>query len=218
MMKTIIKTLAFLLVVSIGSYTYGQTDTTKSTADNIKDKVEGIFESEHDVDHNHDALKKDVDDMVEILNKMEFTGNFDADYANIMLEFLETGIDLGRAQIMHGNNDALKEKARKTNEWQDDQIEDLRAFLRKTDTPDKNKEESPLKADMQKKLDELHAIRITGDIDKDYAKLMTKYHQYVIDFSKMELQKGQSAELKQIAQHTIEHQQQAIDDLKQWVK
>lgn len=217
-MKAIVKALAFLLIISFGSFAYGQTDTTKSTADNIKDKVDGIFENEHDVDHNHDALKKDVDDMVEILSKMEFTGDFDTDYANIMIEFLETGIDLGRAQIMRGNNDALKEKVKANNEWQDEQIENLKSFNRKTDSPAKNKEESPLKAVMQKKLDELHAVKITGDIDKDYANLMTKYHQYAIDFHKMEIEKGKSEELKKQAQHSIAHQQEAIDSLKEWMK
>lgn len=216
-MKTLLKSIImFVFCLAVYSNASSQDDTTKrSTAEQVKDKTEDLSESEEEIDHNHSALKEDVDEMKEILADIEFTGDFDIDYAKLMIQFHETGIDLGRAEIMRGNNDKLKSIVKETNEWLSDEIEELKDFVKDYDASGKKHEVSLLRDAAQKRLEELHNMKITGNIDKDFVNMMIKYHNQAIDFHKMQIDHGMSADLKQRAENSIKEQEKVIAELKQ---
>ena len=70
--------------------------------------------------------------------------------------------------------------------------------------------------------DQLHAImmrpmgdmKMSGDVDKDFAKLMIPHHQGAIDMAKIELEHGKNEELKKMAQAIIDSQAKEIEILK----
>jgi uncharacterized protein (DUF305 family) len=57
-------------------------------------------------------------------------------------------------------------------------------------------------------------MKLSGDVDKDFAKLMIPHHQGAIDMAKIELEHGRNAELKAMATAIIESQQREIEILK----
>ncbi|MBV6457436.1 MAG: hypothetical protein HONBIEJF_00545 [Fimbriimonadaceae bacterium] len=74
--------------------------------------------------------------------------------------------------------------------------------------------------------DRLHAImmrpmvdiKMTGDVDKDFAALMIPHHQGAIDMATIEVQHGKNAELKKLAQNIINSQNKEIEILKAHAK
>ena len=57
-------------------------------------------------------------------------------------------------------------------------------------------------------------LKMTGDVDKDFAILMIPHHQGAIDMAKIELEHGKNEELKKMAQAIIDSQAKEIEVLK----
>jgi hypothetical protein len=58
------------------------------------------------------------------------------------------------------------------------------------------------------------AAKPTGDIDRDFAAMMTPHHQGAIDMAVIELRYGKNETLRRIAQEIIVDQMQEIDAMK----
>ncbi|TAJ61487.1 MAG: DUF305 domain-containing protein [Variovorax sp.] len=54
------------------------------------------------------------------------------------------------------------------------------------------------------------AIKSSGDVDRDFAEMMTAHHQGAIDMALAELRHGSNEQLRRIAQEIIVEQQQEI--------
>ncbi len=68
----------------------------------------------------------------------------------------------------------------------------------------------------KKMMEDMMAMKSTGDPDKDFVMMMIPHHQGAIDMAKVELKYGKDPELKKMAQKIIDAQQQEIDDFKKW--
>ncbi len=66
---------------------------------------------------------------------------------------------------------------------------------------------------MDKTMQAMHSMQMSGDPDHDFAMMMKTHHQGAIDMANIELSKGTNAELKQVAQKTIDDSQKDISDL-----
>lgn len=64
-------------------------------------------------------------------------------------------------------------------------------------------------AAMQKMMDDM-AVKPSGDIDRDFAAMMTPHHQGAIDMAVAELRYGTNEQMRRIAQEIIVEQQQEI--------
>jgi len=64
-------------------------------------------------------------------------------------------------------------------------------------------------AAMQKMMDDM-AVKPSGDIDRDFAAMMTPHHQGAIDMAVAELRHGTNEQMRRIAQEIIVEQQQEI--------
>lgn len=62
------------------------------------------------------------------------------------------------------------------------------------------------------------ALKMTGDLDVDFASMMIEHHQGAIDMSKVELEAGTDAEMKTMAQQIITAQQAEIATLRTFVQ
>jgi len=66
---------------------------------------------------------------------------------------------------------------------------------------------------MDKMMQDMNSMQMTEDPDHDFAIMMKRHHQGAIDMSNIEISKGTNAEIKQVAQKTIDDSQKDINDL-----
>lgn len=77
--------------------------------------------------------------------------------------------------------------------------------------------EAPFLAENSKAMDKMMAdmdVKPTGDVDVDFAAMMTPHHQGAIDMALAELRYGKNEQLRRIAQEIIVEQQQEINAMR----
>ena len=72
-------------------------------------------------------------------------------------------------------------------------------------------------APMTKMHAQMEAMKMTGNVDDDFAMMMRAHHQGAIDMAKVELAAGKNAELRKMAQKTIDDQTKEIAKLDKWM-
>lgn len=73
-----------------------------------------------------------------------------------------------------------------------------------------------MEAAHKKMMEDMMAMKSTGDPDKDFVMMMIPHHQGAIDMAEVELKYGKDPALKKMAQKIIDAQQREIDDFKKW--
>jgi uncharacterized protein (DUF305 family) len=68
----------------------------------------------------------------------------------------------------------------------------------------------------KKMMDDMMAMKSTGDPDKDFAMMMVPHHQGAIDMAEVELKYGKDPMLKKMAQKIINAQKKEIKEFKKW--
>jgi len=70
---------------------------------------------------------------------------------------------------------------------------------------------------MMSEADMSNLMGLTGaEFDLEFVEMMAAHHQGAIDMANTELKDGSLTQVKQLAQHIIDTQQDEIDQLKQW--
>jgi uncharacterized protein (DUF305 family) len=62
------------------------------------------------------------------------------------------------------------------------------------------------------------SMKMTGNVDKDFASMMIDHHEQALKMAKVEMDQGSNPELKAMAQKMYDQQKQEIDDLKRFTK
>lgn len=180
---------------STAQQTPAQQDTTKSTGD----------------------LMKPMNDMMDKMHSMQMTGDFDVDFANIMVEHHQGALDMAQVELSQGKDETMKAKAQEILTKQKKEQLDLRDFVQSYKPSGMKHGEGDLMKGMSKMMDKMKSMQMSGDVDKDFATMMTSHHQDGIDMAKMELKNGMSAELKKMAQKGLDDQQKDIKEFQQWL-
>ena len=71
---------------------------------------------------------------------------------------------------------------------------------------------------MMKGMQEMQAMKPSGDIDKDFAVMMRMHHQQALDMAQIELSRGKSREMKAMATKIISAQKKEIAEFDGWLK
>lgn len=74
-----------------------------------------------------------------------------------------------------------------------------------------------MKQSMKSGMDSMQKMQMTGDTDKDFAKMMKMHHQQALDMAEMELAHGKSPELKTMAKNIISGQKKEIAQFDRWL-
>ncbi len=74
-----------------------------------------------------------------------------------------------------------------------------------------------MKSGMDKMMNDMHQMEMTGNIDNDFAMMMKSHHQAAVDMARAELASGKDAGLKQMAQKIIDAQQSEINELQSFL-
>ena len=70
---------------------------------------------------------------------------------------------------------------------------------------------------MQDGMKKMDAMKMTGDVDKDFAMMMKIHHQQALDMAQIEITQGKSPEMKEMAKKIISAQKKEIAEFESWL-
>jgi len=71
---------------------------------------------------------------------------------------------------------------------------------------------------MHKGMQSMQEMKMSGDVDKDFAMMMLMHHQQALEMAKVEIDHGKSEQLKAMAKKMIKDQTKEIGQLDMWMK
>jgi len=74
-----------------------------------------------------------------------------------------------------------------------------------------------MKASMMMGMDGMQNMKMTGDVDKDFAMMMKMHHQQALNMAEMQLAQGKSLEMKAMARQIIVAQKKEIAEFDKWL-
>lgn len=70
---------------------------------------------------------------------------------------------------------------------------------------------------MQGDLRAMQAIKLSGDVDRDFAMMMRLHHQQAVEMGQFQLRHGKSPELRTLAQDIVNAQRREIEQLEKYL-
>ncbi len=70
---------------------------------------------------------------------------------------------------------------------------------------------------MKDGMQKMDSMKMSGDVDKDYAMMMKMHHQQALEMAQIELDQGKSAEMKSMAKKIISSQKKEIAEFENWL-
>lgn len=232
MRKTKIALAAFAL--SISTAVYFSSCSSGEEKEQATEHADGHHHDDDHHDHDHatdhsmaqsdNAMMKSMNSMMDSMNKMQMTGDFDHDFATMMIEHHQRAIDMAQVEVQSGKDDKIKGMAQNIIATQKAEQEKLRAFV-SGHTPKKDeghshgdgKGHNELQEAMHTMMNNMNGMKMSGDTDKDFAMMMIPHHQSAVDMAKNELSHGKEVEIKQMAQKMIADQNKEIKEFQAWL-
>jgi uncharacterized protein (DUF305 family) len=198
------------------------------SCDNSDDNSE-----KHGMENNmhHDSMKSDnmklehnmmdgMHSMHEKMKSMKMTGDFDHDFAHMMIMHHQGAIDMSEIEIAKGTDATIKAMAQNMITAQKAEIVQLQQFIDNYKMPElkmKNEEmHDQLGETMKSMMDKMNNMKMTGNTDKDFVMMMIPHHESAVTMAEDELKHGKQQELKKMAQKMITDQKKEISELKAW--
>ena len=211
--------LVFTLVTAMYFFAACNDNSTISNNTDKKDTTISQTDKKDSRDMKMDnGLMTSMNAMMDKTSSMKMSGDFDMDFANMMIEHHQGAIEMSAIEVKSGTDAAIKSIAKNISINQTDEQIKIRDIL-KTLKPMKmemgkhdelTKEMDSMKAGMSK-------MQMTGNTDKDFAMMMIPHHESAIKMAKAELSHGMNADLKKIAQKEINDQTKEISEFKSWL-
>ena len=156
--------------------------------------------------------------MMDKMKEIKMTGDFDIDFASMMIEHHQGAIDMSEAELKSGTDEKMKAMAQNIITMQKEEQGKLNAII---------KNNKPMKMNMgqgdalNKAMDDMKTkmgdMKMNGNPDKDFAVLMIIHHAGATRMAKDELSYGMKAGLKQMATKMIADQTKEIMEFKSWL-
>lgn len=177
---------------------------------------------EHTITENTTAttgtdLMSVMNSMMNKMHSMKMTGDFDLDWANMMIEHHQGGIDMAQVELSQGKDEKMKAKAQEIITKQKDEQQKLRDIVSSHKPSDMKHGEGELEKHMKDMMNTMQSMKMSSDVDKDFATMMMHHHEHGIAMAAMEVKNGMSNELKKMAQKSITDQEKDIKEFKQWL-
>jgi uncharacterized protein (DUF305 family) len=163
------------------------------------------------------GLMSSMNDMMNKMHSMQMTGDFDVDFANMMVEHHQGAIDMAQVELSQGKDETMKAKAQEIITKQQKERQELKDFIQSYKPSGMRHGEGDMQKSMSKMMGNMKAMQMSGDVDKDFATMMITHHQDGIDMAKMELKNGMSDKLKQMAQKGIDDQEKDTKAFQAWL-
>jgi uncharacterized protein (DUF305 family) len=188
------------------------TNTTMSKMDNMdsmgmKNMNNGMMES--------------MNGMMGKMEAMKMTGDFDLDYANMMIMHHQAAIDMSETALAKGNDAQVKTWAQNIITTQKADIAQMETLVKNYKMPEMKKEggemHNELGETMKIMMDKMKAVNMSVNTDKDFVMMMILHHESAVTMAEDEISHGKQFELKKIAQKVITDQTKEIKDFNAWL-
>lgn len=213
-------TMAVFTACDNGSTTTETKDTT--TAMNVDSSNE---EAKMD-----EGMMTPINAMMDKMKSMQMTGDFDHDYASLMINHHQGAIDISEMALSKASDAQVKTIAQTMITDHKSEIVELNKFLSSHDTTSaehkknntaahthKEGNHTELSEDMNAMMDKMKGMTMTNNPNKDYVMLMLAHHQNAVKLSEDELSHGHHAELKMMAKKMIADDKKEIAAFVNWL-
>ena len=167
------------------------------------------------------GMMQSMSGMMGQMKDMKMTGDFDLDFANMMIMHHQGAIDMSEVEIAKGADAQLKTLAQNIITAQKSEIERLQQFIKSYKMTETKKEtdemHNELSETMKAGMEKMRSMPMTGNTDKDYAAMMIPHHESAVTMAKNELSHGKELGLKKMAQQMIADQNKEIAEFKSWI-
>ena len=192
------------------------TDTSKST--DTTAMTNGMGKMDDAAMKNMDnAMMASMMTSMQKMNAVKMTGDFDAEYAEMMIPHHQGAIDMANLQLSKGTDEVLKKISRGIIQSQTAEINQFKTFLashKENKIEGNHPELMEAMAGMDAKMG---AAPLSGNVDKDFAVLMKIHHQGAVEMSQGLLGDGTDANLKKMATAIIAAQNKEIAEFSAWL-
>lgn len=176
----------------------------------------------HDTTMNMDTmmnagLMNSMNAMMDKMSSMKMSGDFDMDFAGMMLEHHTGAIAMSEQEIKSGSDSKMKDMAQKINTAQKEEINKMQEIIKNSKPAGMKMGEGELEKSMAGMKTQTGTMTMSGNADKDFAMMMIAHHEQAVSMSRMELKEGMNTQLKQMAQKTIAEQTKEINEFKTWL-
>jgi len=194
------------------------TDTKTADAAHPHDSISAM---NHTPTTDAGGMAAAMNGMMEKMHGMKMTGDPDRDFAEMMIVHHQGAIDMAKAELASGKDTAIRSMASGIVAAQDGEIAEMRRIVSSLPEPPANPAvdpaTDPLMKSMNGMMDAGHNAQPTGDVDKDFVRMMIPHHEGAVAMAKVQMQQGRNAELKRMAQKMIGDQTREIGQLKSWL-
>jgi uncharacterized protein (DUF305 family) len=211
-------TLAGLFMLQACNSDNKSTTKTKMVADTTQMSThsDAPMSGADKMDMNNEMMKS-MNSSMDKMKAVKMNGDFDAEFAGMMIEHHQGAIDMANIELKSGSDQTLKTIAQNIITSQTAEIQKLKSILA-THKENAIKGDHPeLMEAMNNMSAKMSGMKMTGNVDKDFAMSMKVHHEGAIEMSKGELGDGKESELKKLAQQIIEEQNKEIKEFSQWL-
>lgn len=175
---------------------------------------------------DHDKMKKEVMDnpvmksmsgTMALMEGMNMSGDFDLDFASMMILHHQAAIDMSKEEMAKGTDAWVRTMAQKIITAQQAEIAEMQQFVdsyKPTVSAQNVEKHNELHEAMKKMMDQMHAIKLSGNTDRDYVSLMIPHHESAVAMANDEISHGKQSKLKIMAQKMVADQTREIQEFK----
>ena len=220
-MKSKIKLVASILsvyfLVSCNNDTTTSSNTNADSSSSQSSNTVKDTTSKMDNMNMSNSLMTSMNSMMDRMKAMKMTGDFDIDFANMMIEHHQAAVGMSQEEVNSGKDEKMKGMAQKIITAQKEEISQLQDFVKNYKPSGMKHGEGELQKSMSDMDTKMKSVQMSGDIDKDFAMMMKEHHAGAVAMSKKEVTNGMSAKLKQMAQKMITDQNKEIKEFEDWI-
>lgn len=217
LIATVLVGSAFLMQ-SCNSSTDSNTNNEKASSMSHMEKNDTMHSGKMDMDN---GMMSSMDGMHSMMKDMKMTGDFDYDFANMMMAHHQGAIDMAQMEISKGSNAETKAIAENIVKTQQAEIAEFKNILKDYKMPEMKKEggekHNELAETMEKMNAKMKGVAMTGNTDKDFVMMMIPHHESAITMAEDELSHGKNLALKKMAQKIIGEQSKEIKQFQDWL-
>ena len=160
------------------------------------------------------GMMQSMTGMMGKMDAMTMTGDFDLDFANMMMMHHQGAINMSEMEIAKGTDAQIKTMAQNIITEQKAEIDKMQQWVKGYKIPGAKKQtgemHNELGETMKAMMDKMNNMKIMGNTDKDYAMMMILHHEASVQMAEDEIGHGKVASLKIMAQKMIADQNNEI--------
>ena len=211
-------TLAMYLMTGCGDGTSSKIETDSNDSTMSARNSDTSMDKKMNMADIKSGMMASMNPSMDKMGAMKMSGDFDKDFATMMIDHHQGAIDMSEEELKAGKDDNIKAIAEKIISSQKGEQKELGDILSSY---------KPMKMSMangdqlSKLMDEMKStmasIKMSGNTDKDFSMMMITHHESAVKMAQAELRHGMNSKLKSIAKKEIDDQTKEIHEFKSWL-